>query len=462
MLTVHNTFLELRRASTDGFERPRYSAPAAILSAPAARLQECVHEHQGGIAFNRSSAPRRATLTAPSVATKITTTGIRLSATAPTARAITVSRPSPLASARHIVGEADAAFRVSGSITYEAAEAQFVAAPCEMPTLPVGRPRTSTNMSLQSDRRRSTGFGGEYTPWEVGSPQNLSFGMGPAPLSPIVGGVVASGAAPTVPLMPAPAGMQQTQVVYAGAGSFPQGGYTYTLPHAGASSQSQVAHHLGGVQLTNGMYMQMPQSPVPTVSAGYVSRTVATRAAPSAPPGANEVAPPYRAVTSTVVKVQATSAASTGMHKSKQEVPVTTIMLRNIPLKFNREMVLEDMDNRGFLGCYDFFYLPIDFQTCYSVGYAFINFISNDEVNRFKSIYSGLRLASDSAKVCEINDAKVQGKFRNIEQYRNSAVMEMEEQYHPIICERGQRRPFPKPTHAPKPFRPRKDKRDGK
>lgn len=139
--------------------------------------------------------------------------------------------------------------------------------------------------------------------------------------------------------------------------------------------------------------------------------------------------------------------------------PITTIMLRNIPLKYTRETMLEDMNRRGFHGCYDFFYLPIDFQTHYSVGYAFINFINEAELARFKRVYQGMQLAADSAKVCEICPAKVQGKLRNIEVYRNSAVMGMEEEYHPAIFEGGVKGVFPKPTHPPKPFRPRPDRR---
>lgn len=134
---------------------------------------------------------------------------------------------------------------------------------------------------------------------------------------------------------------------------------------------------------------------------------------------------------------------------------VTTVMLRNIPLKYNREALLGDMDNRGFAYTYDFFYLPIDFHTGNNVGYAFINFIDEETVTRFKGIYNNLQLSADSAKICQVSEAKAQGKLKNIEQYRNSSVMNMEDKYQPVVFENGVRKPFPPPTRTLKPVKPR-------
>merc|ERR1719356_1272141 len=142
--------------------------------------------------------------------------------------------------------------------------------------------------------------------------------------------------------------------------------------------------------------------------------------------------------------------------------PVTTIMLRNIPQRYNRDLLLEDMDERGFAGAYDFFYLPIDFSTTHSVGYAFINFISEAELARFKSVYAGLKLSDESPKVCEICEAKVQGKAGNLEYYRNSTVMGMDEKYHPVVLENGIRQPFPKPTRPLGPVQRRPPRAGGR
>eukprot|EP00929_Paragymnodinium_shiwhaense_P108895 TRINITY_DN75240_c0_g1_i1.p1 TRINITY_DN75240_c0_g1~~TRINITY_DN75240_c0_g1_i1.p1 ORF type:complete len:422 (+),score=59.44 TRINITY_DN75240_c0_g1_i1:77-1342(+) len=134
---------------------------------------------------------------------------------------------------------------------------------------------------------------------------------------------------------------------------------------------------------------------------------------------------------------------------------ITTLMLRNIPVKYNREMMLEDIDNRGFQGAYDFFYLPIDFQTGNTVGYAFINLIRAVDAQRFQDVYNGLQLSPDSAKICQVGVAKAQGKMKNVEQYRNSSVMAMEERFQPVTFENGVRVPFPPPTRVLKPVKPR-------
>jgi hypothetical protein len=134
---------------------------------------------------------------------------------------------------------------------------------------------------------------------------------------------------------------------------------------------------------------------------------------------------------------------------------ITTLMLRNIPVKYNREMMLDDMDRRGFWGTYDFFYLPIDFQTGNTVGYAFINFLNSGEASRFRETYQGLSLSPDSTKICEVGVAKAQGKANNVEQYRNSSVMAMEERFKPVIFQNGARATFPPPTRSLKPVKPR-------
>ena len=40
----------------------------------------------------------------------------------------------------------------------------------------------------------------------------------------------------------------------------------------------------------------------------------------------------------------------------------TTLMLRNIPNKYTRDMILDEIDELNFRKKYDFFYLPIDYR----------------------------------------------------------------------------------------------------
>lgn len=124
----------------------------------------------------------------------------------------------------------------------------------------------------------------------------------------------------------------------------------------------------------------------------------------------------------------------------------TTVMLRNIPQKYNSETLMEDMDSHGFNGAYDFLYLPLDFSSKLAVGYAFINFVTKAECARFTEVYDGLKLGSNSPKTCEVCGAKRQGRDSNVEFYRNSTVMGMEEEYHPVLLKEGMRKEFPTPT----------------
>lgn len=131
-------------------------------------------------------------------------------------------------------------------------------------------------------------------------------------------------------------------------------------------------------------------------------------------------------------------------------------MLRNIPVTFGREMVISDMHVRGFAGCYDFFYLPMDFQSGNNLGYAFINFVSQAEAERFRFSYDGLSLAADrSKKVCAVAPATTQGMLANVEYYRNSPVMSMPIEFHPLLLQNGVRLPFPPPTKVIKELKPR-------
>lgn len=53
----------------------------------------------------------------------------------------------------------------------------------------------------------------------------------------------------------------------------------------------------------------------------------------------------------------------------------TTVMLRNLPNNYTREMFLEMLDSEGFRGSYDFVYLPCDFHRKANLGYAFVNMV---------------------------------------------------------------------------------------
>ena len=88
----------------------------------------------------------------------------------------------------------------------------------------------------------------------------------------------------------------------------------------------------------------------------------------------------------------------------------TTLMVRNIPNKYTQQAVLEEI-NVKFNGCYDFFYLPIDFKNKCNMGYAFINFVhAIFIVDFFMQLDSQKWPTFNSDKICKIRYGRIQGK----------------------------------------------------
>lgn len=138
----------------------------------------------------------------------------------------------------------------------------------------------------------------------------------------------------------------------------------------------------------------------------------------------------------------------------------TTVMLRNLPNNYTRDMLLELIDSMGFRGQYDFLYLPIDFQTHACLGYAFVNLVDPGVVPSFWRSFDGFSNWSlPSKKVCYISwSGPHQGLEAHIERYRNSPVMhgEVGDECKPLIFREGVRVEFPVPTKSIRPPRVRK------
>jgi len=150
------------------------------------------------------------------------------------------------------------------------------------------------------------------------------------------------------------------------------------------------------------------------------------------------------------------SVGSTSFHFA-QEVGRTTIMLRNLPNEYSREMLVQLLDSQGFVGLYDFVYLPIDFQSWKGLGYAFVNLVTYECAQYACAHFDGFSAWTvKTSKVCKTCwSDPVQGFAGNCERYRNSPVMHesVPEYVKPIIFCNGQRMAFPGPTSHIKPPR---------
>lgn len=127
----------------------------------------------------------------------------------------------------------------------------------------------------------------------------------------------------------------------------------------------------------------------------------------------------------------------------------TTVMLRNLPNDYSREMVIALINHEGFAGRYDFLYLPIDFTSGVARGFAFVNLLTPDDVQRFIDVFSGFcRWDLPSKKVAEVAWSRLQGLEMNLEEYRNSSVMHnaVPDEFKPVMFENGHRIDFPTPA----------------
>jgi hypothetical protein len=127
----------------------------------------------------------------------------------------------------------------------------------------------------------------------------------------------------------------------------------------------------------------------------------------------------------------------------------TTLMLRNIPTEYTRALLVELLLEHGYDGKFDLVYMPMDFQNRVGLGYAFINFESNESAEAFKQQFAGFKdWAVDSEKVCEMRWSDVQGLEAHFERYRNSPVMHesVPDEYQPALFNGSERVPFPAPT----------------
>jgi len=134
----------------------------------------------------------------------------------------------------------------------------------------------------------------------------------------------------------------------------------------------------------------------------------------------------------------------------------TTIMLRNLPSAFSRMGLLGVLNSQGLECKYDFVYLPVDFVSGASLGYAFVNFIDHQTAKCALHRLQGFTnwSGTTSQKVLGVCWSEPnQGLHMLVERFRNSRVMHgiVPEEYKPALFCQGQRIPFPRHTKRIRP-----------
>lgn len=113
----------------------------------------------------------------------------------------------------------------------------------------------------------------------------------------------------------------------------------------------------------------------------------------------------------------------------------TSLMVRNIPNKYTQSMLLSEFEESGHgPGKIDFFYLPIDFRNKCNRGYAFVNFVDYHDILSFHETFNGKSWKIfKSEKICCITYARIQGKESMMKRFQNSALMEKDQAYRPLV-----------------------------
>ncbi|CAK0817710.1 unnamed protein product [Prorocentrum cordatum] len=114
-----------------------------------------------------------------------------------------------------------------------------------------------------------------------------------------------------------------------------------------------------------------------------------------------------------------TAKAGGGLHPD-----VTTVMFRHIPRWCSEWQVMREIDDAGFMGMYDFFYLPLGTRSKANRGFAFLNFCSPAIAQEFYAVFHGSELCSHPAGLAEhalaVLPADLQGFDRNAAHYLSS------------------------------------------
>lgn len=126
--------------------------------------------------------------------------------------------------------------------------------------------------------------------------------------------------------------------------------------------------------------------------------------------------------------------------------------MRNLPNKYTQRMLLTEINTTGFLGTFDFIYLPIDLETNANRGYCFVNFVDPGSAWMFKMTYEGRKMNHfNSTKLVSVMPATLQGFEANYVHYSTARVSRGDPAARPLFLreppssfinsmQRGQRR----------------------
>eukprot|EP00928_Gymnodinium_smaydae_P051584 TRINITY_DN3514_c0_g1_i1.p1 TRINITY_DN3514_c0_g1~~TRINITY_DN3514_c0_g1_i1.p1 ORF type:complete len:183 (+),score=33.76 TRINITY_DN3514_c0_g1_i1:92-640(+) len=101
------------------------------------------------------------------------------------------------------------------------------------------------------------------------------------------------------------------------------------------------------------------------------------------------------------------------------ESPFTTVMLRNIPCRLDKDAIEAELALVGFANTYDYIYFPRR-RNKSNLGYGFINFVTVECASTFVEAFNGhIFPGTTSTKECLVSRASIQGREANLAQWSN-------------------------------------------
>mmetsp|Transcript_120559 Transcript_120559/g.257454 ORF Transcript_120559/g.257454 Transcript_120559/m.257454 type:complete len:327 (+) Transcript_120559:109-1089(+) len=118
----------------------------------------------------------------------------------------------------------------------------------------------------------------------------------------------------------------------------------------------------------------------------------------------------------------------------RREGPPTTLMIRNIPNAYSQQDLIAELEDLGFAGTFDFFYMPIDHgrhrhhgtrRSASNVGYAFVNFLEPTMAEKCIAMLQDRHFQRNGKvfnKTAVVSVAHIQGLEANRAHYEHAAV----------------------------------------
>lgn len=91
----------------------------------------------------------------------------------------------------------------------------------------------------------------------------------------------------------------------------------------------------------------------------------------------------------------------------------TTVAIRGLPRTFTQQQLMEEINEMGFEGRYDFFYVPLERGQRSNRGFAFVNFVSTEVAEEFYQQMHNKNFDEPTKSVVQVMPAKVQGFEQN-------------------------------------------------